>query len=63
MKIFGILLGISMGATILTIIFYALSLLAYSSEEVGENFSKVLAYLMVADVIFGVLTLITYFII
>lgn len=63
MKIFGVLLGISMGATILTIIFYALSLLAYSSEEVGEDFGKVLAYLMVADVIFGVLTLITYFII
>lgn len=63
MTIFGILLGISMGATILTIVFYALSLLAYSSEEVGEGFGKVLAYLMVADVIFGVLTLITYFII
>lgn len=63
MTIFGILLGISMSATILTIIFYALSLLAYSSEEVGEGFGKVLAYLMVADVIFGVLTLITYFII
>ena len=58
MTIFGILLGISMSATILIIVFYALALFGGIEEEFEKGIGRLFPWLIVADVILGIIVFI-----
>lgn len=58
MTILGILFGISMAMTLLLIVFYAFALFAGLENEYEKGIGKLLPWVMITDVILGIIVLI-----